>query len=212
LAKPDSTLPYLSPQRIRRFWAKVNRRSEDECWPWCGSVNVKNGYGYWELLIDGKAKMLRVNRVAYFLHYGVDPVGFLVRHKCDNRPCCNPAHLILGTHQDNMDDMRERRRAAAGDNNGSRLHPERLKRGLDHPGTLHPEHLPRGEGHGMSKLTEDAVRDILANYVPGKPGPNSKANARELAAKHGVDRSLVYLVYRRKIWKHIQLDDVQLGG
>jgi len=49
-------------------------------------------------------KNYRANRVAYFLEYGIDPGNLCVLHTCDNPICCNPKHLFLGTHQDNMQD------------------------------------------------------------------------------------------------------------
>jgi DNA-binding XRE family transcriptional regulator len=35
---------------------------------------------------------------------GPIPAGLQVRHQCHNRICCNPKHLLVGTHQDNKDD------------------------------------------------------------------------------------------------------------
>lgn len=43
--------------------------------------------------------------MAYESSTGDVPAGLLVCHHCDNPPCCNPAHLFLGTYQDNVDDM-----------------------------------------------------------------------------------------------------------
>lgn len=46
------------------------------------------------------------HRIAYVLwNDGKQPGRLLVRHSCHNKPCCNPHHLDVGTHQDNMDDM-----------------------------------------------------------------------------------------------------------
>lgn len=53
-------------------------------------------------------------------------------HECDNRPCCNPAHLFEGTRLENDMDRDAKGRTA------------------------------RGEGHGRRKLTDESVRAIRA--------------------------------------------------
>ncbi len=85
-----------------RFWAKVDVRSEDECWPWLGCFS-STGYG-------SSGKTDRSHRLAYMIANGPIPSGMVVRHSCDFKPCCNPNHLILGTHGDNSRDMVERGR------------------------------------------------------------------------------------------------------
>lgn len=70
------------------------------------------------------------HRIIYEQCFGLIPSGQVVRHRCDNRLCINPEHLVLGSRRDNMMDFQER--------------------GL----------TTRGSQHWNSKLTEDDVRFI----------------------------------------------------
>lgn len=100
---------------VIRFWAKVQVGEEDECWNWKGGQQSK-GYGSFGV---GGGKTALAHRVAYEFERGPIPDGLLVRHRCDNRLCCNPAHLELGTIADNNRDAVERGRTAKGEQNGN---------------------------------------------------------------------------------------------
>jgi len=52
-------------------------------------------------------KCRRTHIVAWELTFGPVPAGVLVLHKCNIKLCCNPGHLKLGDHLDNVEDMRE---------------------------------------------------------------------------------------------------------
>lgn len=81
----------------------------NECILWAKGKNDERGYG--RLSINGK--MQYAHRVAYCEHNGVslaDIKGKMVRHTCDNPPCVNPEHLIIGTALQNVHDMVERKR------------------------------------------------------------------------------------------------------
>lgn len=94
------------PTPSDRFWRRVKRA--DGCWLWIGARHPK-GHGYASL--DGRVQY--AHRVAWQLTYGSIPDGREVCHRCDNPPCCNPAHLFIGTHADNMRDMAHKGRALA---------------------------------------------------------------------------------------------------
>lgn len=127
--RPDHLLP-ATP--ANQFWQHVNVRGSDDCWEWLESTN---GGGYGTCRVDGVKD--NAHRHAYRIGNGPIPDGMLVCHKCDNRICCNPAHLFLGTYQDNVDDMWAKGRGLI------------------------------GEAHQNSKLTEDAVASIRKMYADG---------------------------------------------
>jgi hypothetical protein len=91
-----------------RFWSKVDRSDLNGCWPWT-AFRQPAGYGYFQVpdgtfgVVKGKSRF--AHRVAWMLfHKQLVPDGLCILHTCDNPPCCNPAHLFLGTTDDNNKD------------------------------------------------------------------------------------------------------------
>lgn len=108
---------------IDKFWAKVDRRGADDCWPWLGAPD-KDGYGQ---IWDGHAaKMKRAHKVSAEIHHGPAD-GRVVMHSCDDPSCCNPAHLFYGSHADNCADKVAKNRHAKGERQGhSKLTEEQV--------------------------------------------------------------------------------------
>jgi len=92
-----------------RFWSKVDKTSSDKgCWLWTGAVK-DTGYGVFKP--SPHATVVKAPKYAWESTRGPVPKDKWLLHKCDDRRCCNPEHLYLGTHQDNMDDMKRRGRS-----------------------------------------------------------------------------------------------------
>lgn len=87
------------PSYVDRFWAFVLKA--DGCWIWQGGRDRK-GYGHFTL---PDKQQRQAHRLAYELTFGPILPGVHCLHTCDNPPCCNPAHLWIGTRSDNMRDM-----------------------------------------------------------------------------------------------------------
>lgn len=139
--------------REMRFWSKVDMRGPDECWDWQASRH-HTGYGRFKIAgtISGMA-----NRIAWALSHRQDPGNMLVRHSCDRPQCCNPAHLELGTHADNMADKSARGRW----------------RGGDHGGVKNPRAL----------ITEEQLADIVQGLQRGE---TNMSIARRLPIGHSM--------------------------
>lgn len=80
----------------------------DGCWEWRGNRNWW-GYGTMSLARKGLDRA-RAHRLMYERFVGPIPEGHVIRHKCDNPPCVNPAHLESGTQGENVWDMVHRGR------------------------------------------------------------------------------------------------------
>lgn len=93
---------------VLRFASLVDKKDLNSCWLWKGNRDEK-GYGRFSF----QDKDMRAHRMAYTLAYGPIPEGLLIRHTCDNPPCVNPNHLLVGTDADNVRDMMERGRHAS---------------------------------------------------------------------------------------------------
>jgi hypothetical protein len=122
---------------IEQFWNNVTMGSPTECWLWQKCANTS---GYGRLYLGEVA--WSAHRLAYTDKVGPIPDGKIVCHTCDNPLCCNPAHLFLGTDQDNATDRSQKNRSA------------RQK------GTTNP----------ANKLTEQQVLDIRAEHAMGISG------------------------------------------
>ena len=101
----------MRDERQEKFASMIAAAGSDECWEWKGAIAV-SGYGVFNT--GGKTEY--AHRIAWSLAAGRDiPKGLVVRHKCDNRSCCNPNHLEIGTHADNSRDAYERGRGIKGE-------------------------------------------------------------------------------------------------
>jgi hypothetical protein len=121
-----------------RFWSKVEKKGESECWPWKeGRKSGKDG-GYGLFTFKGTGYI--ATRIAYYIYFGEDPSDRLCCHRCDTPSCTNPSHLFLGTVMDNNRD--------------------KISKGRD-------VNL-KGEKHPMAKMTEKMVSDIRHRYASGE--------------------------------------------
>jgi hypothetical protein len=170
---------------IAAFHAGVKKGAPDECWPWQGATLLmgnKSGGKYGTMTFMGKP--MRTHRVAYMIAHNLRPIprGKVIRHFiCHFGLCCNPAHLKMGTHKQNMEDAKRDGSFATGDRSGSRTHPESR---------------PRGENHPHAKITQKLVVECFRLRFEGLP-------EYEIAKKVGL--SSVSAILNRTSWPHVKI-------
>jgi hypothetical protein len=101
-------------QALKEFWENVSVKGADDCWEWQGYRDAK---GYGRMSFNRNVRI--ANRVAWGIMNGDIKKGICILHKCDNPPCCNPAHLFLGTRSDNAKDRHKKGRTKTGVHFGS---------------------------------------------------------------------------------------------
>ncbi len=194
MSMKGSRLPILE-----RFWLRVNKDGPipahkpelGPCWVWTGATT---GQGYGKMNIRGVRSL--THRISWEIHNGPVPDGLFVLHRCDNEPCCNPAHLFVGTNQDNTADSTEKGRRASGERHGTHTKPETLQRGDEH-WTRRLGVRTIGEDNGFAKLTDDDVRAIRLAYANGE-------SQQSIADRHGIHQTAVSGIARRQTWSHVQ--------
>lgn len=166
-----------------RFWSKVRkdgptvRPDLGPCWLFVGRLD-KDGYGTFmvtspELPAKPRQRLMRAHRLAFFLQTGrLLSADEVLLHVCDTRACCNPSHLRVGTHADNVHDTMRKGRA---------------KFSLPAP--------MLGSENPAAKLTAAAARLILKRRTKGQ---STSAIAREF----GVSTAIVKRVVAGSIWAH----------
>ena len=134
------------------------KKVSKSCWNWPGA---KQGGGYGVIVRDGH--VLKVHRLAYEAFNGVFPDSLQVCHHCDNPTCCNPSHLFVGTHQDNMRDR-------------------------DMKGRCFPIKIRRGTEHHASSFTDDDIAQIRSSW---RNGSSMRRIARQFQVTHEAIRKIV---------------------
>lgn len=134
VGRPKGSKNKNSVPEATRFWSKVDKTGA--CWIWTAGC-LTNGYPYglFRRTNKSKASMQLAHRVSWELAFGTIPAHMNVLHVCDNPKCVNPAHLFLGSQQDNVDDCMRK---------GRHKPPKKLK----------------GSANPMAKLSEYEVRAI----------------------------------------------------
>lgn len=157
----------VTAQVVARFWSRVTKGAEPECWIWGGSRQRRlDGSLSYGTISVGRWYRALAHRLSFELANGPIPEDMVVCHRCDVPACVNPAHLFLGTQAENLADMRAKGRGKF----------NRFPDGTKHPNAkINPEiardiRRRRAEGHTLLAIAKDVGIDqsTVHDIVRGK--------------------------------------------
>lgn len=152
-----NTIKIDTPEVEARFWEWVDKRDAVQCWEWTGYLS--KGYG----IFCNKQILYTAHRIAYMYHYRRFDLTKrdMIMHACENKRCCNPAHLCLMS--------------------ASERHAKMVDEGLGN--------IERGEKNMMAKLSIKQAIEIKKRIADGEKVisiaddyPVSKSEIRNIAS------------------------------
>lgn len=88
------------PRKVAERLISGLKETPSGCFEWQRGKNAK-GYGW--IFVEGKCQYTHRTMLEIKLRRKLEP-GEIVLHSCDNPPCCNPEHLIVGDLYANIAD------------------------------------------------------------------------------------------------------------
>ncbi len=167
----NGSTKFTEEQRIEAFWSKVDKKAPDSCWEWKGNRSPKGYGGFWDGTVTMHAHryslQLKLGRILLTDEHAL--------HTCDNRGCVNPAHIYLGTNDDNIRDKVRRDRCCR---NG--------------PGA----NRTKCETHPKAKLTNKQVVEIKERLKTER--------GCDIAKDYPVSEQIISMIKRNLIWRGLE--------
>lgn len=155
----------------------------DDCWLWLSGTSL--GYPYIGVRNGGSMIRYRAHRWFYERYVGDLEDGTHIHHRCENKMCVNPVHLLMVSPADH-----------------GQLHVGRVMN-LSSQERLRRSLVMRGESSPTSKLTENDVITMRDNRITGM-------TLLELAHKYDCSQSMVSNIVNGRAWKHLLPKEVTL--
>ena len=167
------------------------------------------GYLVVTFMVGGKRRSYRVQGLVCAAFNGPKPSPELMcAHRDGNKLNNTPGNLYWATAKENSADRERHGRSRrgphkpesillmSGENHWTKKAPEKIRRGKDFWRTGTRGLGALGERMGAAKLTEQQVREILAE-------PKVHGSGRKLAEKYGVSMGLITAIRKGRAWSYL---------